>query len=147
MIVNIIHLMKHNRDAFFGTFLLKGLVECEVMYRKLSDENKKHLKLHFETVNHPSVYTNWRALSCAVFEDANDHCKLSLANKLCLLEFNLTKRSRSYAVIWAIGHRAWNFATPSRWITGENIHRNRNILRYIFWRKHFKTLRDWNGQG
>ena len=141
-VVAIVHAIKHDRDSFPGSLFLKGLIETELLYQRLSDEEKSDLKAHFRNAGFSHVYDGWSELIQFVFEIPCKDSKLSLRSRALLAEFQLRKHKKIYALIIGTIHRLRSWVSPSNWRSGAVLQRSREFKTKRFWVRAYREFRN-----
>lgn len=119
LIHTLIHSISHDRDAIGSGLVLRGLLECELIYERLSAEQRQNCEKHFKSAGSAGYWNAWRALADWTFHDAKSARFQSLKAFLLISEFEL--RSKSSFMVLAIStasrflalldHRYWSSQT------------------------------------
>ena len=106
LIVNLLHTLLHDRDTLDGGLLLRGLVECELMFARLAAEDQAAVARHFADCGAAKLWTAWRALSDWLFGGDDKALWRSVSGYLLISEFRL--RARGYRMVFVISvlHRS-----------------------------------------
>ncbi len=96
----LVHTLKHDRDALDGGISVRGLIDCELIYEKMTPEQKLSTEQHFTNHNSRNLWVSWRSLSDWVFRDTKSAIYNSVGSFILIAEFKL--RSLGYRWIFMI---------------------------------------------
>ena len=133
LIVNLIHTLLHDRDTLDGGLLLRGLVECELMFARLAAEDQAAVARHFADCGAAKLWTAWRALSDWLFGGDDKALWRSVSGYLLISEFRL--RARGYRMVFVISvlHRIKALAQVRYWTSGTVVGHARRYGQLGFW--------------
>lgn len=139
LIVMLIHTLRHDRDTLDGGLLLRGLVECELLFTALTGREKDRAKAHFQTSAAGALWAGWRDLAGWAFADARP---VTVTGRLLVAEFRL--RARGYRMVFAIAvlNRVLRIAQPGYWRSGAARRHGARLGRAAFWRRLYSKFRD-----
>lgn len=142
LIVTLIHTLKHDRDTLDGGLLLRGLVECEMIYGRLPPEDQIAVARHFAGCGASSLWTAWRALADWLFLGDDTALWRSVAGFLVISEFRL--RARGYRTVFVISvlHRVKAMAQLRYWTSGTVVSHVRRYGQADFWARIFDKFRQ-----
>jgi Uncharacterised nucleotidyltransferase len=141
LIISLIHMLKHDRDTLDGALLVRGLVECEILYTRLTATEQAAVAAHFASCGAASLFGAWRALADWLFLADDAAQKRSLAAFLLITEFRL--RARGYRMVFAIAllHRLFALANVRYWTSLTFVSHAGRFVRKDFWLRFFDRFR------
>ncbi len=133
LIINLIHTLLHDRDTLDGGLLLRGLVECELMFSRLEPEDQATVARHFADCGAAKLWTAWRALADWLFEGDDKAQWRSVSGYLLIAEFRL--RACGYRMVFVISvlHRIKALAHFRYWTSGTVVSHARRYGQPDFW--------------
>ncbi len=140
LIVSLIHTLKHDRDALDGGLLIRGLIECELLHRRLTPDEQAAIARHFAACGAKSMYGAWRALADWLFRDDAAAAWRSVAAWLLIAEFRW--RARGYRAVFAISvaHRLLAPLHIQYWTSMTFVSHARRLVQKDFWARFFNRF-------
>ena len=138
----LVHCLKHDRDTLDGGLLLRGLVECELLFARLNDEDVEAVRKHFFDQKSGKLWEAWRALSDWAFRSDDKAFYRSVPAFLLILEFRIRATGYRSVFLIAFFNRLASVVTPKYWTSGKGVRANRLVMTGDFWgRLYSKFLR------
>ena len=140
LIVSLIHTLKHDRDTLDGALLIRGLVECDMLFDRLTEGERLAVRQHFAGHGGKQMFAAWRALADWLFHNDEAAATRSLAAWLLITEFRL--RARGYRAVFAISvlHRVLAPLHFRYWTSLTFVSHARRLVRRDFWARFFHRL-------
>lgn len=141
LILNLVHVLKHDRDTLPGALFLRGIVECELMFERLSPSDRQDIERHFVSIRRAVTFQAWRALADWVFKKDNAARYRSVSAFLLITEFQL--RSSSYSAVFVLGflHRFIALFDIRFWSSGLHNKMRKRLFHADFWQKVFEQFK------
>lgn len=133
LILCLLHLILHNRDSFVGGLHLRGIIESELMFERLTQEEKLEVEAHFSALGKPAFYNSWRALADWTLRNDNTALYRSVKAFLLITEFQLRSSGYSAVFILAFFHRFAAFFDHSFWSSGLVSKTSKRVFAPDFW--------------
>jgi hypothetical protein len=140
LIVSLIHAIKHDRDTLDGSLLIRGLLECEMLFDRLTDAERRTVEQHFAACGGQSMFRAWRALADWLFRNDDAAQRRSVAAFLLISEFRW--RAKGYRAVFLIsmGHRLIAPLSLRYWTNLIFVGQVRRLVQKDFWVRFFNRL-------
>lgn len=137
----LIHTLKHDRDTLDGGILLRGLIDCELIYEKMTPKDRVFAEQHFINQNAKSLWQSWRSLSDWVFNDTKHARYNSFSSFLLITEFEA--RSLGYRMVFIIAfiNRFIQFFKYRYWSTNTYKKHIKRLIKNDFWERIFSKFK------
>ncbi len=131
----LIHALRHDRDVLDGGLLVRGLVDCELLYQKLAPQDRAACEAHFRSCGAIGFWTSWRALAEWAFYDDDSAKFSSVSAYLQILEFQFRARGHKAVFTVAFINRAKAMFNIRYWRSGTGVKHSKRLIARSFWER------------
>ena len=129
----LVHTLKHDRDTLDGGISVRGLIDCELIYEKMTPEQKLFTEQYFTNNNAKNLWISWRSLSDWVFRDAKSAIYNSFGSFFLIAEFKLRSLGYHWVFMIAFFNRLMRLFNYKYWTTKVYRKHAKRLVKRDFW--------------
>jgi hypothetical protein len=141
LIIALIHAVKQDRNSMHGGLFIKSLVECEMLYEKLSEEERAIAATRLAENGGKGIWQAWRLFADWCFHQGACPPLSRLRAFVLVAEFELRSRGKAGVLFAATGNLIFDVLKPRFWKSGQYHYFSQKIFDRSFWGRLTEKIR------
>lgn len=141
LLITLVHALFHDRSSMHGGLFLKSLVDCELLYDGLTQDQKREGEALLSERGGGSIWRTWRTFADWCFHRADAAPRHGWRAFLLIREFETRSRGKAGAMSAALANLGIDLLKPHFWRSGQADYFTKKIVDGTFWKRFFIKIR------